>query len=340
MNQAETNSKLTMEIIGAVTKYVAELQIEIQTQLKIQRAVEEILQGYTIEPCKKQKYNSDIPNKVQSFLNSKSVEDGLADNSLYGYDLILTKLSDYLSKPVSLITTNDLRDFIADTYEDNAQISKNNKITCIKSFFTWLQNEGHIIQNPAIKLKSIKVPYKERRSLTPQEIIQMRKACNTLREHTIFELLLSSGICVSELCDIQINDIDFNENTILIHGKGNKERTVFFDTKTKRWLLKYLNNRPKTVRHSYLFVALKYPFNKLSKETVEDEIKRILSRTDIEKNCTPHVLRHTFATIAVNNDMPLPVLQKLLGHSSPETTQIYYDINTKKLKKEYQKLAM
>lgn len=340
MNQAETNSKLTMEIIGAVTKYVAELQIEIQTQLKIQRAVEEILQGYTIEPCKKQKYNSDIPNKVQSFLNSKSVEDGLADNSLYGYDLILTKLSDYLSKPVSLITTNDLRDFISETYTDNTQVSKNNKITCIKSFFTWLQNEGFIIQNPATKLKSIKVPHKERRSLTSQEVSQMRKACSTIREHTIFELLLSSGIRVSELCDIQINDVDFEENTILIHGKGNKERTVFFDTKTKRWLLKYLDSKPKNIKHSYLFVALKYPFNKLSKETVEDEIKRILSRTSIEKNCTPHVLRHTFATIAVNTDMPLPVLQKLLGHSSPETTQIYYDINTNKLKKEYKKLAM
>ena len=184
-NVSNPNSKLTMEIIGAVTKYVTELQIEIQTQLKIQRAVEEILQCYIIEPCKNQNHPSDIPNKTQSFLNSKSVEDGLSDSSLYSYNLVLTKLSEYLSKPVSLITTNDLRDFIADTYEDNTQISKNNKITCIKSFFTWLQNEGHIIQNPAIKLKSIKVPYKKRRSLTTQEISQMRKACDTLREHTI-----------------------------------------------------------------------------------------------------------------------------------------------------------
>ena len=168
----------------------------------------------------------------------------------------------------------------------------------------------------------------------------MRKACTTLREHTIFELLLSSGIRVSELCNIQINDIDFVERTILIHGKGNKERTVFFDAKTKRWLLKYLNNRPKEARHQYVFVALKYPFNKLSKETVEEEIKKILNRTTVDKTCTPHILRHTFATIAVNNDMPLPVLQRLLGHSSPETTQIYYEINTKKLRKEYQRIAI
>lgn len=340
MSHAEATTKLTEEIMKVLVKYVTELNIEVQTQLKIQRNVEEVLQDYTIEPCKKHRNCRDIADKAKLFLNSKNIEENLAESSLYGYGLILTKLSEYLHKPVSLVTINDLRNFISEVYIDNTQVSKNNKITCIKSFFTWLQNEGYIIQNPAVKLKAIKVPYKERKSLTTQEVSQMRKACTTLREHTIFELLLSSGIRVSELCNIQINDIDFAERTILIHGKGNKERTVFFDAKTKRWLLRYLNNRPKEARHQYVFVALKYPFNKLSKETVEEEIKKILNRTTIDKTCTPHILRHIFATIAVNNDMPLPVLQRLLGHSSPETTQIYYEINTKKLRKEYQRLAI
>ena len=157
MNQTETISRLTVEIIGVVTKYVTELQVEVQTQLKVQRGIEEILQYYNIEPCKKQKHCSDIPDKAKMFLNSKSLEDGLADSSLYSYNLVLSKLSEHIDKPVSLITTSDLRDFMSETYTDNTQVSKNNKITCIKSFFTWLQNEGFIIQNPATKLKSIKV---------------------------------------------------------------------------------------------------------------------------------------------------------------------------------------
>jgi integrase/recombinase XerD len=213
--------------------------------------------------------------------------------------------------------------------------SMNGQIYILKSFFSWLNAEGYIPKNPLSNIKATKEPKRLRHALNDEEIEILRQACINIREESLIEFLISSGCRLSEIVGVNKSDINWYDLSLLVIGKGNKERKVYFNAKTKILLEKYIESR--TDFNEALFVCSKKPYNRLGGRSVEREIKNIAERTNINKSIFPHIFRHSFATHQINAGMPLPVLQELMGHESGDTTMIYAEMSQDNVRHEYKK---
>jgi integrase/recombinase XerD len=188
-----------------------------------------------------------------------------------------------------------------------------------------------------IKVKCTKEPKRMRHALTDEEMELLRQACKTDREKAILELLISSGCRLSEITQLNKDSLDWHERSFFVIGKGNKERQVYFSIKAKILLKKYLNSRKDV--NSALFVCSKQPHGRLGNRAVEKEIKNIAARAGFDKSVYPHLFRHTYATEKINSGMPLPILQKLMGHSSADTTLVYAEISQENVQHEYKRVS-
>lgn len=334
------SQEIAINIIEEIVKIVPYLNVEIQEQVKLRNKIEEQLNDYEITSKCTELSRCDILDRAFLFLSCKKLE-GMKESTRYNYTLLFKKMNTYFNKPITSITTMDLRMFVAKEYKDNQLNSQNTKICNIKAFFQWLQDEGYIIQNPARNLKLAKEPYRRRGHVEPIDVEKMREQCKTIRDKALFEFLLSTGCRVSEVTDSTIDKIDWQENSIKVIGKGDKERLVFFSTKTKLFLMNYITQREKNgIYSNSLFVASKKPYNKLGQRSIERIIDTIADKAGITYNVFPHLMRHTFATTGVNQDVPVHILQKLLGHTSPAITEKYYDVDEINIKQEYRKIAL
>lgn len=174
-----------------------------------------------------------------------------------------------------------------------------------------------------------------REHLTNEELEILRNACKDLREKVIVEFLYSTGCRVSEVIESKLNDINWSENSLKVHGKGDKYRTVYFNVKCKLLLQEYINTRDSESVH--IFVGERKPHKALTKSGIEKLITKIGKRTNINKAISPHVLRHTMATLALQRGMDITLIQQLLGHTNISTTEIYAKVNTKQLQIAYEK---
>ena len=220
--------------------------------------------------------------------------------------------------------------------------SINRKISSIKKFISFLEKEKYIKYNPIVDISHYKIPKKTPEFLNFEEIEQFlnfddKKASveKNLRDKAIVELLYSTGLRVSELVSLNIEDLDFENNLIKVVGKGKKERIVIFGNTAKEKIKRYLDLRSSKVKKGPLFVNLKG--KRLTSRAVQLIIKERAVKCGILKNVTPHVLRHTFATHLLNQGMDIRLIQKLLGHSRLSTTQIYTQVGIDKLIQIYDK---
>ena len=202
----------------------------------------------------------------------------------------------------------------------------------LKVFFEFLENESIIENNPCKQIK-FQSKYNRRYPLSEGDIKILKNNCKTIRDKTLIELLLTTGCRVSEVINIKISDIDFNTNSINIIGKGNKQRVVLFNNKTKN-LIK--QNIKQSKNKEYLFSAQKYPYQKLERFAVNAIIKKLSE--GINTKVSPHIFRHTFATIALNKGMNIISIQKLMGHDNISTTQLYAEVEMKNIRKQYNKI--
>lgn len=202
-------------------------------------------------------------------------------------------------------------------------------IATLRSFFKFLIEEEYLLRNPMAKIKTPKSSSRIRVALNDEELEILRNACETTREKAIIEFIYSTACRVSEVSNINIEDVDFTNKTLRVIGKGDKERRVYFSSKCKLYIQDYLSSRG--FMSDYLFAASKRPHNKLSPESIEKEVRGIANRTKINKPIYPHILRHTFATQALKSGMPLDTIQAILGHSKITTTQIYAAEDTNKI---------
>ncbi|SFA70471.1 tyrosine-type recombinase/integrase [Clostridium frigidicarnis] len=207
----------------------------------------------------------------------------------------------------------------------------------MKSFFSWLVGEEYIPKNPALKLKQTKQPKRLRNALTEEELEIFKNACKTLREKTIVEFLVSTGCRLSEVVNANIKDINWSEKSLYVIGKGDKQRKVYFNTRTKLLLKSYLESR--NDNNEALFVTSKKPNSRLGARSIQRELKNISNRTNSEKSIFPHLMRHTFATHKLNSGMSLSVLQHIMGHDNPATTQIYASLNEENILHEYRRVS-
>lgn len=334
------SQEIAFSIIEEIVKVVPYLEEDIRQQGRLKNYIESLLNDYEITSRRTDLTTSDILEKAYIFLACKKLE-GASKHTIYNYTLTFKKMNNYFYKPVSMITTNDLRLFIAQEYKDCQPNSQNTQISRMKAFFTWLQDEGYIASNPTKSLKEIKVPKRKRGHIKAIDIEKMREQCKNIRDKCLVEFLLATGCRVGECSDALISNIDWDNNSILVIGKGNKERTVYFNVKCRYYLIKYIEERQdKEIFIDSLFITERKPYRQLGIRAIQRDIKRISVDAGITYSVYPHLYRHSYCQRLVDSKVPINITQKLLGHSSSDTTSIYYDISDNDLKQEYRKVAI
>ncbi len=275
----------------------------------------------------------DEPNDLglmNLFLSSKKVE-GCSDKTLRYYKATIEKMLTTIQIGVTHITTDDLRRYLAQ-YEQESSCSKaniDNIRRILSSFFSWLEDENYILKSPVRRIHKIKTTKPVKEVYTDEALEIMRDNCDNLRDLAIIDLLSSSGIRVGELVKLNIADVDFEGRECVVLGKGNKERPVYFDARTKIHLKNYLLSR--TDDNPALFVSLLEPHNRLEISGVEIRLRKLGRMLDIPK-VHPHKFRRYVATRAIDKGMPVELLQRLLGHSKIETTMEYAMVNQANVK--------
>src|SRR5690625_4205794 len=305
-------------------------------EVKLMHRLEEILSNYDIKRKTELDLEDDTAEKVEMFLAAIQLE-GLSQLTLDGYLIELKMFCNFVNKAVVTITTPDIRSYLASN--KNWQVGTiDKKLSVLKSFFGWLVQEELLLRNPASKIKAPKKPSRSPKSLTVEELEIVRESCETNRERALVEVLYSTGCRLSEIADLKMSDIDRHDMSAKVIGKGNKERIVFFSYKAMYHLLKYINTRKG--ESDYIFIRERKPYNNLTGRSIQRAINKIEARADLSKPLTPHVFRHTFATLSMENGADLVDVQHLLGHERPETTQIYAHVSEERKKQAHKRFHM
>ncbi|MYL35545.1 tyrosine-type recombinase/integrase [Pontibacillus yanchengensis] len=228
---------------------------------------------------------------------------------------------------MNTITTDDLKSYLVESSELLKPSSLGHRVRCVRCLFKWAYDEGFIDKNPAVKLKEPKLGKRIPKFLSELEIEHLREACETSMENAIFEFFYSTGCRIGEVVKLNREDISFSTNSVIVHGKGDKEREVYYNTRCSLWLKRYLEEREDD--DPCLFLTERRPKKRISSDMLRYIIKRISSKAGINKNIHPHQLRHSYATHMINNGAPVEVIQSLLGHEKSETTKLYAQLSGK-----------
>lgn len=269
------------------------------------------------------------------FLSAKRIE-GCSEHTLKYYSTTLLAMVNSLQKNVCEIGTDDLRFYLSryQALRNTGKTTLDNIRRILSSFFAWLEDENYISKSPVRRIRKIKTTQVIREVLTDENLESLRDQCRHPRDLAIIDLLISTGIRVGELVGLNREDIDFINRECIVLGKGDKERRVYFDAKTKVHLLQYLTVRSDS--NIALFVGLRAPWNRLSISGVERLLARLGQDSHVP-HVHPHKFRRTMATMAIEKGMPIEQLQKLLGHTQIDTTLHYAIVNENNVKLSHQK---
>lgn len=279
-------------------------------------------------------YNKKI---IKSFLQTKKIE-GCTEDTLIYYNDILDIFNRNVTKKFDDIDASDIRDFILD-YQGEHNIknqSMDNTRRVLSSFFSFMDNEEYIIRNPMNKVHKIKCEKQIKKPFSDEEIILIQDACKNCRERAIIDFLNYTGVRVSELCKLNIDDIDFIAREGVVKGKGQKERVIYLNAVVKIHLLEYLDFREDD--NNALFVSQRSPYKRLTKSGVEYLVSKVGKRAGV-KNCHPHRFRRSLATRLIDRGVPIEQVQSILGHNKIDTTLIYAKVNENNVKLSHQKFA-
>lgn len=307
--------KIKNEIIQKMLSVLDNAQLE-----QLSEVLDIAFFGVNVVLCDKAEEDSN-DKIVDSFISSKRIE-GCSEKSLKYYQKTINNMLSSIGKQVKHIDTDDLRKYLTSYQEDNnsSRVTIDNIRRILSSFFSWLEEENYIIKSPVRRIHKIKTASIIKDTYTDEALEQMRDDCSELRDLALIDMLASTGMRVGELVLLNRSDIDFEERECVVLGKGNKERIVYFDARTKLHLKQYLDSR--TDDNEALFVSLKAPHHRLKISGVEVRIRKIGKRLNIQK-AHPHKFRRTLATMAIDKGMPIEQLQQLLGHRRIDTTLQY-----------------
>lgn len=272
---------------------------------------------------------------VESFISAKRIE-GCSEKSLAYYKSTIDKMLNSINKGIMHITTDDLRNYLTD-YQTTKKLSKvtiDNIRRIVSTFFAWLEDEDYIIKSPARRIHKVKSTKTIKETYSDESLELMRDSCLELRDLAMIDLLASTGMRVGEMVLLNREDIDFNERECVVLGKGNKERIVYFDARTKIHLKNYLDSRKDS--NPALFVTLRKPYNRLKIGGIEVRLRELGKQLGINK-VHPHKFRRTLATMAIDKGMPVEQLQRLLGHQRIDTTMQYAMVKQSNVKLAHRK---
>ncbi len=261
-----------------------------------------------------------LSEAAEAFLAAKRLE-GFSPYTLKAYrlqyDILIREVGDLALEDVTL---QILRGHLSQ-HAHLKPASIGHKVRSIRSFFGWLVEEEHLVRSPALKLREPKIPDRVPKALTVDEVELLRDSCASPLEHALIEFFFATGCRVGEAHRLNRNAFDWQRRSVVVLGKGNKEREVYFGSRAAIWLKRYLSGRKDS--DVALFVTERRPIGRMSIHQIQYIFRRVARRCDLEARVTPHVLRHTLATVLLNQGAPLVAVQSILGHEKPETTQLY-----------------
>ena len=281
------------------------------------------------------KQSQENEHLLNSFISAKKIE-GCSDKTLAYYRNTIERLLVTLSVAICHITTTDIRSYLSE-YQEGHQSSKvtiDNMRRIFSSFFAWLEDEDYIAKSPVRRIHKVKTDSLVKEVLSDEQLEQLRDSCTNKRDLALIDILSSTGIRVGELVKLNRDDIDFHERQCIVFGKGNKERIVYFNARTKLHLQQYLNER--TDDNPALFVSLHSPYTRLTISGVEVRIRKLGQTLSMPK-VHPHKFRRTLATMAIDKGMPIEQVQRLLGHVRIDTTLHYAIVNQNNVKLAHKK---
>lgn len=323
--------KLRQRILQAMADKLNESQLaELESELDI------ILYDYNISEKSTELAVLDKGNEIllKNFLGCKAIE-GCSKATLKHYGESLQRMLDDVGKNVRDITTDDIRHHLA-LWQATRGVSNatlNNMRKAYSSFFKWCSVEKYISDNPMLRINAFKVPKKQIKPFTEREMEIMCDNATTVRDRALLEFLYSTACRVSEVASIDISDVDFVKQSVMVkNGKGAKEREVYISDKCMYHLEQYLNSRKSN--DVALWVGKR---GRLTKAGIEAIIRRIGERAKIHAH--PHKYRHTFATDMIKRGASIQTLQKYLGHESIDTTTIYVTMDKSEIERMHRQLV-
>lgn len=309
-------------IVNAIIMMSTKLDQE--TLCDLRNCLITLLEENNLVPLKELPSDEVIDNSyiLKHFFATKKMT-GLSEKSLKTYFYHINKFLSNCQKNIQDITTNQIRRYLGQMGISNSNSYVDDARRILNSFFTFCENEEYIMKNPCKRIEKIKQRKQVKTAYSDTEVELLREACKTQREIALIDFLLSTGCRRDEIRQIKITDINFQERTVLIHGKGSKDRTVCYSARCELHLKEYLRTR--NCASEYLFCSEKKPFNQLTNAGLACIVKRIGARANVE-NVHLHRFRRTFATNLLKRGMPIEQVKTLLGHIKIETTLIYCNI--------------
>ncbi len=324
--------ELTQRILEEMAFLLSEEQLSL---LKL--TIQSVLAEYTIErqmtDCEQKLKDKEL--LLNTFLSAKKVE-GCSEKTLDYYCSTLHRMLTSIKKEVIQITTNDVRQYLSDFKEQrgSSKVTIDNIRRIFSSFFSWLEDEDFIPKNPVRRIHRVRTDCLVKEIINDEALEILRDSCTEMRDLAMIDMLASTGMRVGELVHMNITDIDFQERQCVVFGKGNKERTVYFNARTKIHLNNYIQSRSDS--NPALFVSLSEPFNRLSISGVEKRLRLLGDKVHIAK-VHPHKFRRTLATTAIDRGMPIEQVQKLLGHVKIDTTLHYAMVGQNNVRNSHRK---
>lgn len=272
---------------------------------------------------------------INKFLACKKIN-GILDTTLNFYRYTVIRFFDWANVNYRNVDTNMIRAYLLYNQSQGVgMVSCDNIRRNLNSFFEWLLQEDYISKNPCKKIARIKEPKRVKKKYSDMDMEKLRDSCKTKRELALIDLLLCTGIRVGEIGKIKLSDVDFSTDTIIINGKGNKQREVYMSVRAKKHILEYIAERKQQGgdESPYLFCREHRPFNQpLGKVGSSKLFKRIARKAGLNE-CTVHCVRRYVATNLSIREVPLNVISTLLGHSDTAVTARYYIMPTASVNK-------
>ena len=296
-----------------------------------------ILEDYTINESNATNTEHSNEELLTRFLSAKKVE-GRSIKTLDYYESTIRRVVSSIPKSIPSITTDDLRNYLSH-YQDSRKSSKNtidNIRRILSSFYSWLEDEDLVLKSPVRRIHRVKTGRVVKETFSDEDLEMMRDCCTNQRDLAMIDLLSSTGIRVGELVNLNRSDLDLNERECIVCGKGDSQRIVYFDARSKLHLENYLSQR--TDCDKALFVSLNEPHARMTIGAVESCLKRIGEASGVI-SVHPHKFRRTMATSAIGKGMPIEQVQRLLGHVRIDTTMHYAFVDQNNVKISHQKFV-
>lgn len=309
-------NELITDIVQQMLPYIDNLQTK-----KLQQVLEHVLFQYEIIEAVASSNDDDSINLVNIFIAAKRIE-GCSEKTLKYYQTTIVAMIAAINKSVRHIRTEDLRFYLTQYQKKNqsSRVTIDNIRRILSSFFSWLEDEDHILKSPVRRIHKVKTGTNIKETYNDEELEKMRDNCTELRDLAIIDMLASTGMRIGEMVLLNRIDINFAERECVVFGKGDKERLVYFDARTKLHLQNYLDSR--IDNNPALFVTIRAPYKRIQIGGIEVRLRKLGKMLGITK-MHPHKFRRTLATMAIDKGMPIEQLQQLLGHKRIDTTLQY-----------------